>query len=427
MINDKKKKIFRTGGIILSSLFILLVAFSAGAYSVQKNYSFRNLTAKEISILAQAGDTATSTNLVPSDFDFNLYWTVWDTLKQNYVDKSKIDDKTFFYGSLKGLVNSVGDPYTTFFDPKDNQKFHQDLSGVFDGIGAEISLKNDIITIISPLDGMPASKAGLHALDQIYAINGSSTAGMSVEAAVSLIRGPKGTPVKLSIYRSGINGTKDYNITRDTITVKSVKTEYRKDGVYVVKVSEFGDDTLDLFNNAVTDILKKKPKGLIIDLRNNPGGYLDTAVAMGSEWVANGPIVFEQMSDGSKSQYSSTGSNRLGNIKTVVLVNGGSASASEILAGALRDYKKATLVGEKTFGKGSVQSLISLADGSAIKVTIAKWLTPNGDSINGVGITPSENIKLTDSDYTKKLDPQLDRALEILGVKKVNKKAVTKK
>jgi carboxyl-terminal processing protease len=308
----------------------------------------------------------------------------------------------------------MDDPYTIFMDPKEAQEFSDDLLGTFEGIGAEVGMRNDLITVIAPLAGMPAEKAGIRAGDKIYAINGESTIGLGVDEAVKKIRGPKGTEVVLTIIRQDEEGPIDIKIIRDQIFVKSVKTEIRKDGVMVITVSNFNDDTLDLFNQAVETALTKNPKGLILDLRNNPGGYLDTAIYMASAWVKEGPVVVEQFGEGKRQEYFATGNNRLGNFKTVVLINGGSASASEIVAGALRDYKKATLVGEQSYGKGSVQSLRNLSDGSALKVTVAKWLTPSGDFINDKGITPDIEVKLSKDDLNKNIDPQMNKALELI-------------
>jgi carboxyl-terminal processing protease len=206
----------------------------------------------------------------------------------------------------------------------------------------------------------------------------------------------------------------EIKITRGLIVVKSVKTEVRKDGVMVITVSNFNDDTLDLFNQAVQTALSSNPKGLILDLRNNPGGYLDTAIAMASAWVKDGPVVVEQFGEGKRQEYFANGNDSLSRFKTVVLINGGSASASEIVAGALRDYKKATIVGEQSYGKGSVQTLRDLSDGSALKVTVAKWLTPGGDFINDKGISPDLQVKLSKDDLNKNLDPQMKKALELI-------------
>ena len=415
-MTEKNKKFWKFSGVAVLCLLSLFCAFSAGAYLSQNSNSFGELVQKEIGYFGM--DKLNSASAITSDIDFNLYWKVWNTLKDNYVDKSKLDDQTLFYGALKGLVAAVGDPYTFFMDPKESQQYADDLAGTFEGIGAELGLKNEIITIISPLADMPAAKAGLKAGDQIFAINGTSTINMTVNEAVRQIRGPKDTAVTLTIFRQGEKDTKDYTITRGVIFVKSIKTEMRSDGLYLISISAFNDDTWGLFQEAVNDIGVKKPKGIILDLRNNPGGYLDTAVDMSSEWVEEGPVVIEKFSETKQNKYLTTGSTKLKDIPTVVLINEGSASASEIVAGALQDTKKATIVGEKSFGKGSIQSLIDLEDGSSIKITIAKWLTPKGTSINDQGITPDQEVIMTAADVKAEKDPQLQKALDILNNKK---------
>ncbi|HNX11313.1 MAG TPA: S41 family peptidase [bacterium] len=403
---NKKDKLYhrlKRLGLIFAILLIVSISFFAGTYVNDQKHNRTQANA--------SGEDGIS---LPKNIDFSLYWQVWQTIKDNYVDKDKIDETKLFYGSLKGMVEAAGDPYTVFLDPEKNKQFQDDLSGSFEGIGAEIGLRNEIITIISPLDGTPAQQAGIKAGDQIYAINGTSTAGMSVDEAVRLIRGKKGTSVTLTIYRQGESDTKDYVINRDLIVIKSVTTERRADNIYVIKISAFNGDTKQLFNNAVKEIVAQKPAGIILDLRNNPGGYLDTAVDMAGEWIDKGTIVIEKFNDAEQNRYLGQGKARLKGIKTVVLVNGGSASASEIVAGALKDNNQATIVGEKTFGKGSVQSLIDLDGGSAIKITVAKWLTPKGVSINEEGIAPNEEVKLTTADWEKDLDPQFDRAVQII-------------
>ncbi len=346
-------------------------------------------------------------------FDFNLYFEVWHSLKTNHVDKNKLKDRDLFYGSLEGLAAATKDPYTVFMNPELTGEFYEDLSGTFEGIGAEIGLRDDMITVVAPLDGMPAQKAGLRSSDKIYAIDGESALGLSVTQAVKKIRGPKGTEVTLTIIR-GEEKPFDVKIVRDRIVVASVKTEMRSDGFYVIKISNFNDDTQNLFNQAVADILIKQPKGIVLDLRNNPGGYLDTAVDIAGDWIKEGPIVAEQYGENRRSEHFSNGRARLASFPTVVLINEGSASASEIVAGALRDYKKATVIGAKSFGKGSVQTIKDLSDGSSLKVTVAHWLTPAGDYINDTGIEPSIKIELTEDDINKDRDPQLNRALEFL-------------
>jgi carboxyl-terminal processing protease len=347
------------------------------------------------------------------DVDFDLFWEVWNTLKNDYVNSDELNDKKMFYGALRGLVASVGDPYTVFMDPKISQDFADDMAGTFEGIGAEIGIKGDILTIIAPLPDMPAEIAGLKAGDKVLAINGTTTMGITIDAAVNKIRGTKGTDVTLSIKRGG-EDLQDIVITRGAIVVKSVRTEMRDDGIYKIRVTNYNNDTRDSFNKAVRFAVENNPKGIILDLRNNPGGYLDTAIEMASEWVEDGLVVVEKYSEELKNEHLARGRARLKNIPTVVLVNQGSASASEIVAGALQDHGKAKIVGKQTFGKGSVQTLNNLKDGSSIKITVAKWLTPSGRSINDEGIEPDIDIDLKIDDYNEDIDPQIEKAVEIL-------------
>lgn len=353
-----------------------------------------------------------------TDVDFDLFWEVWKTMKENYVNSDELTDKKMFYGALHGLVASAGDPYTVFMDPKVSQEFANDMAGTFEGIGAEIGIKDDILTIVAPLSEMPAEIAGLKAGDKVLAINGTSTMGISIDAAVKQIRGKKGTDVTLSIKR-GDEDIQDITITRGAIFVKSVRTEMLDNDIFKIKVTNYNNDTKDLFNKAVREAVDKNPKGIILDLRNNPGGYLDTAIEMASEWVEDGLIVTEKYSEDYKNEHFARGRARLKNYPTVVLVNQGSASASEIVAGALQDHNKAKIVGMQTFGKGSVQTLSNLPDGSSIKITVAKWLTPNGRSINDKGISPDVKVDFKLEDYNNNLDPQLDRAIEILSGKDI--------
>ncbi|MDD5031763.1 MAG: S41 family peptidase [Patescibacteria group bacterium] len=427
---NKKRKWLKGISLVILILILVIVSFGSGLYISQKSEVIKKLAEKEVVYLGELTGKYGSgrDDILKQDIDFNLFWEVWDTLKKEYVDKDKLNDKEMFYGALNGLVASAGDPYTVFMDPKLSREFADDLAGTFEGIGAEIGIRKDILTVIAPLEGTPAAKAGLAAGDKIYAINGEITSGMTVDEAVSKIRGPKGTDVTLTVLKGGDDATKDMVITRGVIVVKSIKTETVSsagaqgskegdNGIFILKISNFNDDTLSLFNEAVRDILAKNPKGIILDLRNNPGGYLDTAIELASEWVDSGVIVTEKFSEEKKNEYLSRGRARLKDYPTVALVNGGSASASEILAGALRDYKKATLVGEQTFGKGSVQTLREFGDGSSIKITVAKWLTPNGDSINDAGIKPEIEVKMEEKDYEEDKDPQMEKAIEILKSK----------
>lgn len=347
------------------------------------------------------------------DVDFNLFWEVWSLVQKNYVHQPVADTK-LFYGALSGLVSALDDPYSVFFDPETAEKFQQELEGTFSGIGAELGIKEKQLTIIAPLPDTPAARAGLKAGDKIFAIDGKETTEMALDYAVSLIRGPEGTLVTLTIWREGFERPQDFKITRGKIEIASVKWEMRGDIAYI-EINHFNEDTSGRFNQAVNELITKNPKGLILDLRNNPGGFLSTAVEIAGEWIEKNVVVIEQRDDGEKNEEKSDGLARLQGLKTVVLVNEGSASASEIVAGALQDYEKATLVGKKTFGKGSVQNLEPLSDGSAVKITVAEWLTPKGRHIDKEGIMPDVEVDLTEDDYSANRDPQLDKAIEILN------------
>lgn len=396
--------------LIIISLTIIIalgLAFFAGFHFAGNNNLTTSFNLLEGRVLNK--------DKVANDVDFKMFWEAWNILKRDYVDRDSLSEKQLFYGALQGLVGSTDDPYSVFMNPEEAKEFEEDLSGTFDGIGAEIGFRNEILTIIAPVEDMPAVKAGLRAGDKIYAIDGKTAAGMSVEEAVKKIRGPKGTKVVLTVVRSKSENPIDITIVRDTVVIKSVKTSFNeKTDIFTIKFTSFNNDSAALFNQAIQELLLKKPKGIVFDLRNNPGGYLETAVLVASEWVKEGPIVIEEFGDGSKTEHKAKGNPRLVGIPTVVLVNEGSASASEIVAGALKDYGLAKLIGQKTFGKGSVQVLRQLEDGSIIKVTTAKWLTPKGNYINEQGIEPDLKVELTLEDHEKNKDPQLDQAIKTL-------------
>jgi len=403
--------------LFLIILSLITISFAAGMYAVGKNQFIDKVALTESQYIGEVLNKYNdSNNNFDDDVDFSLFWETWDELKKSYINTKDISDKQLFYGALKGMVASVGDPYTIFMEPKIAHEFSDDLAGTFEGIGAEIGIKNDILTIIAPLPGMPAEAAGLMAGDKVFSIDDESTMGINIDEAVSKIRGEKGTEVVLSIAREGENGLLEIKIKRGKIIVKSIKTEIIDDNILLVKVSNFNNDTEALFSQAVREAIDKEAKGIILDLRNNPGGYLETAIEMASEWVEDGLIVVEQFSkEDSKNEHLARGRARLKDFPTVVLVNRGSASASEIVSGALQDHEKALIVGGQTFGKGSVQTVAQFEDGSSLKVTIAKWLTPNGTSINDEGVTPDLLVDYTLQDYQTDLDPQKDAAIELIN------------
>ncbi len=346
------------------------------------------------------------------DVDFALFWDAWNLVKDSYFEQP-VSDKMLFYGSMRGLLDGLRDPYTTFFDPDEAAEFAQDLAGAFEGIGAEIGIKDDQLIMVAPLPGSPAEREGIQAGDKIYLIDGEDTLGMSVEEAVSKIRGEGGTTVTLTVGRDGRADVVEISIVRDTITIDSMKFAMRDDGIAVISLFFFNDDTTKLFTAAVNDLLTAGAKGIVLDLRGNPGGLLNAAIDVASAWIGSEPVVIQRMQD-EQDVYTGSGDPRLTGLPTVVLVNGGSASGSEIVAGALQDYEFATLVGTQTFGKGSVQDYKEFEDGSAVKITIAEWLTPYGRSINHVGIAPDVVVEVTQEDLDAKRDPQMERAIEIL-------------
>lgn len=348
------------------------------------------------------------------DVDFNLFWDVWDMINEQYYEED-IPETQLFYGALYGIVASLGDPHTVFFTPEVADEFQEELNGKFEGIGAEIGIRNDTLTVIAPLDDSPALKAGLQPKDLILNIDGEETEGMSLSKAVSLIRGKEGTEVVLTIYRDGLTEAKDISIIRDAIKVKSLTLEFKDGNIAYVKIRQFNNQTIPLFNDAILEILKKSDvAGIILDLRYNPGGYLQGAIDVSGEWVNGEVVVKERLRNGEEVLHRADKQDRLSGYETVVLVNAGSASGSEIVAGALQDLDRATIIGTQTFGKGSVQKLNNLRDGSSVKLTIAKWFTPNGNTIEGDGITPDIVVEMSEDDYNNYRDPQVDRAIDII-------------
>lgn len=392
-------------------VLVIVATFVFGFFLGQSN-----VESDDTQIITKTSDTLASIFSNSQNIDTKLFQEVWDTLHGEYIDKTKIDDSKLYYGSIYGMVAALGDPHTTFMDPDSFQEFQSDLKGEFSGIGAEIGRKNNMIMIIAALPGTPAEKAGLKSGDRILAVDKKDVVDLSADQVVSFIRGEKGTKVTLSILSKGENTAKDVTITRDKISVPSVSYQ-KENGIAVIKITSFNDDTSKVFENTARKILNDSPKGLIIDLRGNPGGYLDKAVDLAGYWLEPGQVVVrEEFADKSRNlEHKAAGSISLRKFKTVVLVNEGSASASEILAGALQDYNIAQLVGQKTYGKGSVQQLIDLRSDSALKITVAKWLTPMGTSIEPDGITPDELVELTIDDYNNDQDPQMDKARELIN------------
>ncbi len=351
-----------------------------------------------------------------STMDFSQFWTVWDMIREKYVKKDKLQDKDLFYGALQGLVASIGDPYSLYFVPKEAEEFSKDMAGELEGIGAEIAVRDNQLVIVSPLPDSPAEKAGLLPGDKIMFINEEATTGMDINTAVSKIRGPAKTEVVLTVNRSG--KTRKVAIVRAKINVPAILYKLQPGNIAYLRIMQFNENTIFLLDQYVNKMKEQKVTGIILDLRNNPGGYLETAVEMASEWIDKGIIVSEKNSNGTTKIHETKGLHRLAEYKTVVLVNKGSASAAEIVAGALQDRGKAAILGETTFGKGSVQEYQNFPDGSALKLTVAEWYTPGGKNINEAGITPDIEFK---QDYDKEKpgqDSMLKKALTLFSTKK---------
>jgi carboxyl-terminal processing protease len=404
----KGRKVFNKYLFIFFFVFLLIGSFWLG-YSRGKNtnVSSGSLPITQTQIINK--------NSPQKTVDFSLFWKVWDLLKEKYIDKNSLDAQKLFYGAIKGMIQATGDPYSTFFDPTETKSFSQDLEGSFEGIGAELGIKENILTVIAPLSGSPAEKAGLRAGDKILKVNDKTTTDVTIDEAVDLIRGKKGTEVKLIILRNGEDNVREISIIRDTISLKSVELEFKPDNIAYLKITKFGDETEKEFNAATNQIISQGANGIILDLRNNPGGFLDASVSIASRMIPKGKLVVsEEDNTGKKDNLYTSGGDKLSSLPVVILINEGSASASEILAGALRDNRGVQLIGKKSFGKGSVQELIDLPGKSSVKITVAKWMTPNGDYIMEKGITPNIEVDLTQDDFDNNRDPQLDKALEVM-------------
>lgn len=352
--------------------------------------------------------------------DFSKFWEVWKRLENSYVDPSKLDYAKMTWGSMQGLAQSLDDPYTQYLPPKENKQASEDLNGAFFGVGIELGYKDSTLAVVSPIKGSPAEKAGVMSGDLILHIKDDKkqididTTAMTLPTAVTHIRGEKGTAVILTLYREGVQKSFDVTITRDEIVVPSVDLSFvEKNGKKIahLELHKFGGRTDKEWLAKIAEIVAARPAGIVLDLRNNPGGYLDGAVFVTSEFLSSG-IVVKQEGRNSSETYSVDRRGSLTTIPLVVLVNKGSASASEITAGALQDNKRAQIVGEQSFGKGTVQEVQDLSDGSSLHVTVAKWVLPSGKWIGKEGITP--DLKVEDNLETKDIDEQLDKAMETL-------------
>lgn len=408
---------------ILATLVVMGVSFSVGfsfGFKAQPDIvKVTNLESKEVG--------------KPETVNFAPFWKTWNILNEKYVSSATTtSDQDKVWGAIEGLASSLKDPYTIFFPPEDNKLFTSEISGNFEGVGMEIGIKNEILTVIAPLKDTPAAKAGITPGDKILKINDLQTFGMKVEEAIKHIRGKKGTEVIFSIMREGIKEPIEVKVIRGTIAIPTIDTEFKhmilsqkdttpeglqQNGVFTIRLYSFSQTSSDLFTNALREFVESGSNKLILDLRGNPGGYLEAAVDMASWFLPPGKVVVSE--DFGKNappifyrSHRDAVFNK--NLKFVILVNNGSASASEILAGALQEYGIAKLVGTTTFGKGVVQELIDITPETSLKVTVARWLTPKGNSISQKGITPDVEVKITPEDVAKGKDPQVEAAIKLL-------------
>lgn len=401
---ESQKHHIRLGFQVLVGLICLCGVFLIGVYVGFEN---RPASKKIVEIVSKESE------VVPGDAtDFEPFWKAWQLVKEKYPGAEKTTNEEHLYGAIKGLLASFGDPYTTFFTPEESKLFESQISGEFGGVGMEMGQKDGVLTVVAPLKDTPAFRAGILAGDKIVKIDDKSSADMSVDKAVSLIRGEPGTSVTINIVREGLSQPKVIELVRAKISIPTIETEKRDDKkVFVIKLYSFSAQSPTLFQNALKEFADTGYTRLVLDLRNNPGGYLEAAVSMAGWFLPNGDVVVKEIgkTDKDVTVHKSSGPGVFKDkIQMVILVNKGSASASEILAGALSEHGVATLVGEQTFGKGSVQELMKLTNDTSIKITIAKWYTPNGVSISDSGLTPK--VKL-EPNKDEDRDTQLDQAV----------------
>jgi len=418
----KKGQVYFIAALI--AVILLAGAFSGG-FLVGHYLPFSDLTAAnegapsllEDSTITPSivqGDSASAT---PQDLEalFKPFWETWAIVHAQFVDQP-VDDVALMRGAIRGMLESLGDEHTSFMDPQEYTDANAGLEGSYEGIGAYVDTGGDFLTVTSPIPGSPAEKAGLKPGDEIIAIDGEDMTGINPELARRKVLGPAGTVVLLTIRREGTEEPFDVEITRDKINIASVESKMLENDIAYLKLNTFGDTTTRDLKEQLGDLMDQNPKGLILDLRYNGGGYLQTAVEVTSQFISEGVVLYEQYGDGRKDSYDAIRGGLALDIPMVVLINKGSASASEIVAGALQDYDRAQLVGETSYGKGSVQNWIPLEDNQgAVRVTIAKWLTPEGRTIHKLGLTPDVIVELTDEDAAAERDPQLDKAIELLS------------
>lgn len=402
--------------IFFAFLIITIAAFSGGFLvgQIYPLFSDKEIGLPELTKATE--DTSQIQNSETEDLDelFQPFWEAWDYVDTHYVEQP-VNKTEMMRGAISGMLESLGDQHSSYMDPEMYRQQSAPLEGEYEGIGAWVDVTGDFLTIISPMPGSPAEEKGLKTDDQVIAVDGEDMTGVSGDLVLKKILGPAGTDVELTIFRPETGETLTFLLTRKKIEIPSVTSKMLDDQIAYVQLVNFGDKTHDDLRNQIKDLLKQKPVGLILDLRNNGGGFLESAIEITSEFVKQSPIMYQEYGNGDRITYDSRPFGIATEIPLVVLINGGSASASEITAGAIQDYERGILVGTQSYGKGSVQNWITLMnDSGAIRVTIARWLTPNERQINSVGLTPNIIVEISEEDIAAEKDPQLDKAIEIL-------------
>jgi carboxyl-terminal processing protease len=401
--------------VIVIALTIIIIGSFSGGFLVGQAFPLLNQTKNNESTATTINNPQiSSTNSPEMDKLFEPFWETWNYVLAQYVEQP-VDQTIMMRGAITGMLQSLGDPHTSYMDPEMFRQQNAPLQGEYEGIGAWVDVSGEFLIIISPMPGSPAEEKGLRSDDRVIAVDGEDMSGIEGNLVLRRILGEAGTDVTLTIYRPSVDETFDVTITRQKITIPSVTGEILDDNIAYVQLMNFGDKTHQDLRKVLKDLLKEKPIGLILDLRNNGGGYLNTAIDVTSEFVNQSPIMYEDFGDGERITYKAKPNGMATEIPLVVLINEGSASASEITAGAIQDYKRGVLVGKTSYGKGSVQNWLTLQnDQGAIRVTIARWLTPNERQINELGLTPDFDVEITEEDLLAEKDTQLEKAIQIL-------------
>jgi carboxyl-terminal processing protease len=410
-----EKKPIRTILLVVVVLSLVLCAFGGGfiAGKVVPMFDTGSAAAPDTQ---DTSPTAELQGGTPADLQtvFGSFWEAWDLLHTYYVDQP-LDDVVLVQGAIRGMLEAVGDPYTGYWTPVETNDAMMSMQGEYDGIGAWVDTTTEYLTITQPMPGYPAEQAGLLAGDQIIAVDGEDVTGVDPELVrLTKVLGPAGSTVRLTILRDSENEPLEFEIVRAHIVVASVESEMLDDNIAYIKIIQFGDNTGRDFKAQLEQLMAQAPAGIVLDLRNNGGGYLDEAIIVASQFISQGPILYEEYSDGSRTSEDALPGGLALDIPVVVLVNEYTASASEIVAGAIQDYERGQLIGVTTFGKGVVQNYFPLQDGGTARVTISKWLTPNGNTIHEQGLTPDVVVELTEADAQAERDPQLDAAIQLL-------------